>query len=647
MNGNTKRIDTNIYSYLLVRIAVVMVLYALSRLIFIGLNYDLLQMSSVQIGWAMLGGLKFDISGIIYVNVLFILLCLIPFDIRHQTIYQKILHWVFVVFNSIGLAASMIDVNYFPFTLKRTTATIFQEFANEGRLGGGLGSAIFQFLPSFLAWVVMTFILVYISKRIQSTKPLFEKWYWNTLLGLGAGAALIGLSIAGIRGGFRHSTRPITLANAAKYIDRPIHRAAVLNTPFSMIRTIGNKRIKRANYFNDPIELSRIYDPSLQRDSLSLTAKMKNDNVMIIILESFSREHFGAYNKDREDYSGFTPFLDSLIEHSYAFARGFTNGRKSIDALPSVIAGIPKLERSFVLTDYSNNDINSIPSLLKPYGYQSAFFHGAPNGSMGFDAFINQANIDHYYGMSEYGSNDAFDGLWGIWDEPFFQYTAGQLDSLTEPFVSTLFSLSSHHPFEVPTQYEGEFTEGKIPLQEMIGYTDYCLKKFFDSIKDKPWYDNTLFVITNDHASGTDLPEYKALVGFFAGPMILFHPSDSTLVGWNDTTVVQHLDVMPTVLNYLNYPKPYLSFGGDMLSSKDDHFAFNATNGIYQHIEEDFSIQHDGNEITGIYNYILDPLLKNNLKDVAFDNKDYLIQRSFAVYQQVSNRMIDNELVLR
>jgi len=635
------------YSYLLLRILLVMALYSIARWVFIGINQDLLQMTSNQVWRASIGGLKFDISGVIYVNSLFILLCLIPLDIRHHKMYQKILHWTFVIFNSIGLATSMMDVNFYPYTLSRTTSTIFAEFANEGRLGGGLGDAILQFLPSFLAWILMTYILFWVSNRIRSTKPIFDKWYWNTLLGLGIGAILIGLSIAGIRGGFRHSTRPITLANAAKYIDQPIHRAAVLNTPFTLIRTIGNKPIRRVAAFKDENKLAAIYDPESQTASHREKGILKKDNVMIIILESFSREHFGAYNRSRDNYTGYTPFLDSLIGHSYSFERGFTNGRKSIDALPSIISGIPKLERSFVLLDHSNNDINSIASLLKPYGYQSAFFHGAPNGSMGFDAFIKQSAIDYYYGMSEYGDNDEFDGLWGLWDEPFFQYTAEQLDTLSEPFVSTLFSLSSHHPFKVPKQYEGVFPEGNLPLHRMIGYTDYSLKQFFKNIRNKPWFDNTLFVITNDHASATDLPEYKALSRFFAGPMILYHPSDTTLIGWNDSTVVQHLDVMPTVLNYLNYPKPYLSFGGDMLSDDDDHFAFNMTNGTYQLIEGDYSIQHNGSEVTGIYNYIVDPLLTNNIMNTEFSDKDYLIDRSFAIYQQISNRMLDNELVLK
>src|SRR5690606_3286191 len=123
---------------------------------------------------------------------------------------------------------------------------------------------------------------------------------------------------------------------------------------------------------------------------------------------SFSKEFFGAFNKDKNNgtYTGYTPFLDSLTGHSLSFTYSFSNGRKSIDGLPSVVSSIPSLGVPYFLSPYSGNRINSLASLLKEKGYHSSFFHGAPNGSMGFEAFMNIAGFEAYYGLSEYGDDD-------------------------------------------------------------------------------------------------------------------------------------------------------------------------------------------------------------------------------------------------
>src|SRR5690606_15915248 len=151
------------------------------------------------------------------------------------------------------------------------------------------------------------------------------------------------------------------------------------------------------------------------------------------------------------------------------FSRGYANGRKSIDALPSSVAGIPSSETPFVLSHYSGNNINSLASVLKNHHYYSAFIHVAPNGSLGFSAFVLQSGFDSYIGMTEYGNKKDFDGHWGIWDEPFLQFMANGINDLKQPFLASAFTLSSHHPFKIPSEYEGVFPKGDIPIHQCVG----------------------------------------------------------------------------------------------------------------------------------------------------------------------------------
>ena len=113
------------------------------------------------------------------------------------------------------------------------------------------------------------------------------------------------------------------------------------------------------------------------------------------------------------------------------------------------------------------------------------FFHGAPNGSMGFTGLSNIMGFDNYFGKNEFNDDSLYDGYWGIWDEPFFQFAKNKIDGMRKPFFATLFSLSSHEPFKVPKNYENKYPTGEIDMHQVVGYTDDALRKFLTQLKIK------------------------------------------------------------------------------------------------------------------------------------------------------------------
>lgn len=266
----------------------------------------------------------------------------------------------------------------------------------------------------------------------------------------------------------------------------------------------------------------------------------------------------------------------------------------------------------FFLTASSINTISGVADKLGSEGYDTSFFHGAANGSMGFLAFSKATGFDRYYGREDYSNDADFDGRWAIWDEEFLQYYASMLSGFEQPFMSALFTASSHHPFKVPARYEGVFDEGTIPIHKCVGYTDNALRRFFESVEDEPWFDSTLFVITADHTSLTAYPEEANSLSVFNIP-IIFYQHGSELVGRSEV-IAQQIDIMPTVLNYLGYDKSHLSFGKDLLStSVEDSYAVNYYNGIYQYFKGDFLLQFDGEQTIALYDFKHDKGLKNNL----------------------------------
>jgi len=367
--------------------------------------------------------------------------------------------------------------------------------------------------------------------------------------------------------------------------------------------------------------------------------------VVILILESFSKEFVGAYNKDIDGgkYSGYTPFLDSLIGVSYAYQYSLANGRKSIDAMPSVICSIPSIEVPYVLSHFSGNKVNSLASLLNEKKYYTAFFHGAPNGSMGFDAFANLSGFDNYFGKAEYNNDNDFDGIWGIWDEPFLQYFANQMNTFKQPFYTTLFTVSSHHPYNLPEQYENKFKGGPKLVHRTIEYTDFALKRFFKKASSMPWFNNTLFVITADHASAEiAVPEYNSAWGYFSIPIFFFRPGENG--GGLKQEIIQQVDIMPTVLGYLHFNEPYVAYGRDIFNDKRKPFAFNYLNNMYQFFQGDYLLQFDGSKSLSLFQFKTDRYLKNNLINELPDTVMQMSNSLKAFIQQYNNRMVDNNL---
>jgi hypothetical protein len=633
----------NIYVVMILRLALAMFLFTLCRIGFYLFNTNYFPgITASEFLQIFYGGLRFDLTAVLYINALNILLTVIPFDFRFNKVYQSILKYLFFVLNGIAIAANVADFIYYRFTLRRTTADIFDEFDE----GPGAGNLFFRFLIDYwyasIFLVAVLWLMVWLYNKIRINGPMLQNRVVYYFAGTLAVPLIIYLFIGGVRGGFRHSTRPITLSNAGEFVSQPNETNLVLNTPFSIFRTIGKNKVKKLEYFSDEGHLETIFNPiHTPNDSIPFQPQ----NVVIIMLESFSKEFFGVFNKDKENYGGYTPFLDSLIQHSKAFKYSFSSGRKSIDGPPSILASIPTFNVPFVLTPFANNSFNSLASLLGEKGYHSSFFIGHPNGAMGYTSFTKLAGFQHYYGMEEYGDDSDFDGIWGIWDHKFFGYFGSRLNEFPEPFVSVLFSVSSHHPFIVPKEFEGTFKGGKQPILKCIQYTDYSLRELFKKVKNEPWYKNTLFVFTADHCSSDIIfDESRTTRGLFSVPIFFFKPDNS--LASMEPEIIQQADIMPSILGYLHYDQPYFAFGRDVFREETTPVAFNYRDS-YNLFMNDYLLNFDGEKSVGLYNFKVDKLLTNDLRNTQAEIVGQMESKIKAIIQQYNNRMIDNKLLAK
>ncbi|MCQ2274925.1 MAG: sulfatase-like hydrolase/transferase [Bacteroidales bacterium] len=641
---------------LLFNIALLYLLYMLCRIVYVLEFWDVYgaTFSRLSVGQLLIGSLRFDTAAICYTNVPYALLVLFPLSVRikESKPYRIIAKTLYVVVNAVMLSANLVDTVYSRYTGRRTTWTIFSEFSAEGNLG-----SIF-FVEVLHHWYLVLLGLAFIAaliflycpykdvkidkSELKKREPSFRISYSilqsTTILFF---LLVVPLSIAGIRGGFSRSVRPIAISNANQYVDQPSQAAIVLNTPFSLIRTCGKTTFSDPHYFSQE-ELSCRYSPIHQSSPISVA---QGANIVVLIVESFGTEYWGYFN----DYPGYTPFLDSLASVSLTFQQSYANGRKSIDGMPSILSSIPMFVEPFFVTNYSLNDVSGLAGELSREGYSSAFFHGADNGSMGFQAFARTTGFQHYYGRTEYesdpttrGVND-FDGTWAIWDEEFMQYFAHQLDTMHQPFVSALFTASSHHPFVVPERYRQSLHQPGHPMYTCVRYTDQALRRFFDTASRMPWFKNTIFVITADHTNHSEQPAYSTPLGSFRVPILFFDPSGRLPRGMSNA-VAQQIDIMPTLLSAVGYPNPYVAFGQDLLTTPaDSTWAVQYNSGMYQLVQDNTLVQYDGEKVVGVYHLANDPQCRNNLTSSTTPTQ---LARLQAIVQSYMQRMIGNELVV-
>jgi hypothetical protein len=647
LNSVGMKTYNNYYILLIWRIALLFLLFTLCRTGFFLLHSNLYpDMTFDRFLRIAGGGLRFDLTAIIYTNLLYIVVALLPFRFIYARPAQTALKTIFVATNSIALAFNIADMAYFRFTLRRTSFSFFREFSHDNNLGDILTASLTTYWYLVLLWMAMVATLWwcygklhYTRKVFYSTRSLILHYALRTVIM----AAGIGLCIASARGGFRTSTRPITLSNAGAYVTQPLETHLVLNTPFCIYRTIDKAPLRPLHFFATEEALDKLYTPIHQP---APAGAFRADNVVILILESFARYHIGALNADIPGLVSYTPFLDSLIQHSHVCCNAFANGAKSIDAIPSILGSIPTLEEPYVLTPYALNEVEGLGTLLQRKGYHTSFFHGAQNNSMGFSAIVNLLGFAHYFGRTEYRNDNDFDGVWGIWDEPFLQFYARTLNSFPQPFASALFTISSHHPFKVPAHFAGKFPKGTLPVHQCIGYTDYALRRFFDAASKMPWFKNTLFVLTADHSSWSEnYAEYRNPMNATAVPIIYYHPGMPQAA--MDSIPTQQINIMPAILRHLHYDLPYFAYG-QKADSTATSFVI-TYNGGYQLLHNGYLLLSDGEKSTGFYHWAHRGFkgLGENLLGTLPGEQERAETLLRAFLQQYNNRMIENRLTAK
>ena len=636
------------YKALAYRLTLAYIFYFLSRLSFYCFNQAHLRMEGIGDFFRLaFYGLLFDTTAIIYVNLLFIFLSVLPLLINTKKSFQKVLFWVYFACNIPAYLLNFIDIVYFSYNKTRLTTNDWALVENEHNLLTLLLGFLVQYWVIFTVFLVLILLWIFLYKKVhvREEEVTHRRPYFIT-----SAIVLVLLTptlIFGIRGfSFKAGVIPLTVMDASKYARDISQVNILLNTPFTIFRTMGkNKGFKEFKFTTDAY-IGENIKPIKQYGR-----QVKDQpNIVVIILEGMGAEYFGVMNKHTHipNYRSHTPFLDSLARQGYYFTNIFSNSIHSIEGISAVTAGMPTFQTAWVRSGYAQRKVASLPEIARSLGYQTLFAHGATNGSMNFDGYTHQIGYQTYLGRTEFNDDRYYNGSWGIDDEPFLQYFAKNINQMKRPFLATVFTLSSHGPYTVPDKYKNQFNTGDIPMHNVTEYTDLSLLKFFNTIKKEDWYANTIFAIISDHTTDDYYDYYKQKIAHHRLPIILFSPNKALIPQGSSDTLGQQIDIFPTLVDLMGYQKPFRSWGRSLLSDKADETprAFVTHTQFYQLIQGNYIYVLDlQGKVVGVYaKEDLD--LIHNLKEQITHNEEMKkgIADVRAFMQDYMDRIIHDKL---
>ncbi|WP_035568088.1 LTA synthase family protein [Hymenobacter sp. IS2118] len=584
-------------------------------------------------------GLRFDISALLWLNLPLVLLSLlVPVTARRG---QRGLRGLYVLTNLVGFVLNVIDWEYFKFIGRRLSNEFTTVGADIQRQAGQIVGHYWYLLLPLAGLAYLLWRLCPMPTRPELAAAPTGRRNWTQR---GVEVVLVaGLVVLGIRGGLQ--LKPLR-AGAAFEQQPAVLGHLVLNSTFTVLKSLNGARVKRVSYFATEAALR----PALGRAPLpARPARPNPPNVVVLLLESFASEYTGVENGG---VGGYTPFFDSLATAPGALLmrEHYANGRRSIEALPAVLSGLPSLlDGDFITSSFQTAELHGLGEILGRHGYATAMYHAGTNGTMGFDMFSGIAGMQRYYGLSEYpGAADSpdYDGHWGIFDEPYLQYFNRQLGRTRQPFFATLFTLSAHDPFTVPTQYQGKLPAGTLPIHPTVAYSDLALRRFFAAARLAPWFQNTIFILTADHTSQTDRPNYKNPLGYHKIPLLVFQPGQS-LPTANPHRITQQADIPALVLDALGLQaeqKDLLPFGSSVFDSTSTGRAVFRDGSSYYLVHADFVTELRDDNTVRLY-----PYQTHFIPATPLANPDPKLVQQYgdelrAIVQFYVNGLLDNRL---
>lgn len=642
------------YAGTLWQLAIVFLSFWFSRYFFYLSNAESIGPLTTSEYWRIMWyGIPFDLCAFAYLNIPYVLMRFLPFRALQEKRWIKASDIYLGASTTLMLILNIADFVFVSFNGGRMRWETLGGVLGDGGIWGVLFSyaRVYWYLYIFMAVYIAVTLTVAFLPRLKPSRLILTLGTKRRNLVLTCMFITVGaLTFLAMRG---TRSKPLNVADPINFVDNK-KADLVLNTPFTVVRTIGkNLSIERITYYSAD-ELSRMRDNRYHfspADSIPGVGTQKGKNIVFIVMESGGAQLIDrlAFAKGEKPKKLF-PFLDSLIDKSLTIEGLMGTGIISNNGLNAMFMGFPSFDPLyFVTTSYVGEAYETPAGLLQESGYHPKFYYGCKEGSFYIGPTMRLAGFADMVTKNNYPLTYETECEWGIWDHEVALYVAGDLTELPRPFFAVWFTINAHSPFEVPKDKAGRFHNKPDTPEIALEYTDYALQQFFMQAEKEPWYEDTMFVITGDHGNrdfkGTalDTPWIK-----YHLPLIVYTPDGSVRPQRLSGRVMSQFDIMPTLLHLAGYDKEFFSLGTDYFDEGRPHYAISKVEGRFMVTGPKYVMFTDdkGAEILDVYDITADHTLQRPLG--AYDKAEVNAMHAWAkaYLQDYTHRILDNRMKL-
>lgn len=543
--------------------------FVVAKIAFLAYHFDLTKtLDGVETLKVFLYGLRMDASFAAYICIFpFILFFLKSIFLKFQI--QKILRIytnVLIIIFSFVITA---DLELYSAWGYRMDATPLQYFNSPKEMAATVSSSpLFLLLFIFILLVVL-FIFIYkkyFNFFIDRKQKVFH--VADSLFSL----FLIAFLFVPIRGGIQKI--PMNISDVY-FSEKIFADHAAINLPWNIMFSILNRHNPQNpfDYFSKEKSqelVNSLYDTGPKKIPSILS--VEKPNIIIIILESYTAKWVGCLG----GVSGVTPNLDSIAADGLLFTNIYAAGDRSEKGQAAVLSGYPNQAiTSIIKTPTKTSQLPSINQSLEKLGYHSGYTYGGELEFANIKSYLVNIHVDKLTSKYSFPIDERTTS-WGVHDQYVFDRFYHDIQKEKEPFFATLFTLSSHEPYDVPMKTKFAGSDRTTLFKNSVYYTDSIVGSFIRRMKKDPLWQNTLIVFVADHGHALPGNDPNDRPSKFHIPLI-FSGGALTLKG-KINTIGSQTDIATTILDQLHLPTNNFKWGKDLLDSSAKQFAFYSFN---------------------------------------------------------------------
>jgi phosphoglycerol transferase MdoB-like AlkP superfamily enzyme len=544
-------------------------IFQLFRIIFLAYHYkkslELPAHFWVKSAWH---GLRMDVSFTGYILVLPTLLLI--FSSKKWLWYHKTMRMYLAVISLLILLLTIVDLELFRAWGFRIDATSLHYLKTPSEAWASVSSA--PVIPLLCLMAILYFVMLRLFWSVADRTILFfakTAWPYTTIVFL----VLTGALIIPIRGGLQLA--PMN-ESAVFFSEKSFANYAAINVPWNYMSSVVHSRYSKKNpfaYFN-PKEandkVAALYKPDGETEQvIEITQPL---NVIVIIWESFTAKVVEGL----DGVKGVTPQFEALSKEGILFTQMYASGNRSDKGMVAILSGYPaQPTTSIIKVPTKTISLPSVPRTFQQAGWNTSFYYGGETEFANMKSYFLQQGFDKITDKLAFGKEE-MNSKWGAHDHVVLKRLLNDLDAMKQPFFSTLFTLSSHEPFEVPVKPVIHGNDPENLFLNSLHYSDASIGAFVKEAKTKEWWKNTLIVILADH--GHPLPDRsEAKPSEFHIPM-LWIGGVVKQKGVRINSLCSQTDLATTLLNQVGLPSQSFLWSNDIFKKNRTPFAYFAFN---------------------------------------------------------------------